>query len=128
MYWMIRCFLWNTEACKTSEGKVVIKDFFKSVMGKTIPSLQETALEKEYNLKGRIISAGGDLLRIVATPISLIGLELSAIYGIFNPFDGRKLYASFERATYGKHILAPCFQPDPEKHLFGGDMSQKDAW
>ena len=67
-------------------------------------------------------------MRIIATPVSILGLELAAIYGIFQPYDGRKLYASFERATYGNFILAPCFQPDPKYHALGGDINEKDAF
>jgi hypothetical protein len=67
--------------------------------------------EREYNFKARLTDAGQDLLRIVATPVAIIGLELVAIYGLFRPYDGRKLYASIERATYGNGMLAPCFQP-----------------
>lgn len=52
-----------------------------------------------------------DGIRIIAQPFSIIGLEFAAIYGVYNPYDGRKLYASIENAQYGKGILAPCFQP-----------------
>lgn len=72
--------------------------------------------------------AGQDILRIIATPFSILGLELAAIYGMFRPYDGRKLYGSIERATYGKAILAPCFQPNPTSHAFGGSTDQKDAF
>ena len=61
--------------------------------------------ETKYDFKARLADAGKDLLRIVATPISILGLELAAIYGTFRPYDGRKLYASIERATYGNLIL-----------------------
>ena len=84
--------------------------------------------ETKYNFKARLADAGKDLLRIIATPVSILGLELAAIYGIFQPYDGRKLYASFERATYGNFILAPCFQPDPKYHALGGDINEKDAF
>jgi hypothetical protein len=83
----------------------------------------------EYNIIARLAEAGKDLLRIVATPLSIIGLELAAIYGaISSPYDGRKIYASFERAVYGNSILAPCFQPDPKSHAFGGNINQKNAF
>lgn len=84
--------------------------------------------ETKYNFKARLANAGKDLLRIVATPFSIVGLELAALYGIFRPYDGRKLYASIERATYGNFILAPCFQPDPKYHALGGDINQKNAF
>lgn len=70
--------------------------------------------EAPYSLKERTKEAGKDLLRIFTTPFAFIGLELAAIYGIFSPYNGRKLYATIERAQYGNSVLAPCFQPDPE--------------
>lgn len=69
-----------------------------------------------------------DGCRIIAQPLAIIGLELSAIYGIINPYDGRKLYASIEKAEYGRPILAPCFQPNPEEHFFGGDINTRDQY
>lgn len=78
--------------------------------------------------KARLAEAGKDLLRIVATPIAVVGMELAAIYGMIRPYDGRKLYASIERAQYGNFILAPCFQPDPTQHALGGDINKKNAF
>lgn len=72
--------------------------------------------ETEYNFQARFVDAGSDLLQIVVTPLALLGLELSAIYGLLSPYDGRKLYASFERAIYGNSVLAPCIQPWAEKN------------
>ena len=37
-----------------------------------------------------------DVLKIVLWPLFLLSLELSAIYGLISPYDGRKLYASLE--------------------------------
>jgi len=73
-------------------------------------------------------AAGIDCLRAIFQPVGFVGLELSALYGVLKPYDGRKLYASFERALYGRHILAPCFQPEPTSHLFGGDPNKRNAW
>jgi len=84
--------------------------------------------EKPYNFQARLASAGIDLLRVIATPLSLVGLELAALYGLFRPYDGRKLYATIERATYGRCVLAPCFQPSPQFHAFGGDINSRDAF
>lgn len=84
--------------------------------------------EKSYGFKARVQDAGKDLLRIVAQPLAIVGLELAAIYGLIRPYDGRKLYASIERAQYGNFILAPCFQPDAEQHLLGGDPNKKNAF
>ncbi len=81
-----------------------------------------------YDFKGRLKDTGIDLARIVLTPITIIALELSSIYGWFSPYNGRKLYATIERAAYGNFILAPCFQPDPKKHALGGDINKKDVY
>lgn len=61
-------------------------------------------------------------------PIAIIRLELAVIYGVFRPYDSRKLYATLERAQYGRHILAPCFQPGATNHLFGGDAYKKNQY
>lgn len=80
----------------------------------------------KYNFKARLAEAGKDLLRIAISPIALVGLELSSLYGIIRPYDARKLYASFERLTYNHFIMAPCFQPDPTRHALGGDPNRPD--
>lgn len=84
--------------------------------------------EKSYSFKERLKDAGQDLLRIITAPIAFVGLELAAIYGMISPYNGRKLYASIERAQYGNFILAPCFQPDPRYHALGGDPQQRNAF
>nr|WP_166155485.1 hypothetical protein [Neochlamydia sp. AcF84]NGY94942.1 hypothetical protein [Neochlamydia sp. AcF84] len=84
--------------------------------------------ENSYSFPGRLKDAGQDLLRVVMTPVALVGLELAAIYGIFTPYNGRKLYASIERARYGKFTLAPCFQPGPTCHASGGNLQKRDAF
>ncbi len=89
---------------------------------------EEREEEKSYSLKGRLQEAGQDFLRVLTTPLALMGLELAAFYGLFTPYNGRKLYASIERAQYGHFILAPCFQPRPQFHAFGGDMNEQNAF
>lgn len=70
-----------------------------------------------------------DLLRVAITPIAFVGLELAAIYGLFSPYDGRKLYASIEKAMYDDSFnLAPCFQPNPTCHLFCGNPQKRNAF
>lgn len=83
---------------------------------------------KPYSLEDRLEEAGKDALRILISPLAIIGLELSALYGMIMPYDGRKLYASIERAMYESFILAPCFQPDPKHHLLGGDVMERGAF
>lgn len=85
--------------------------------------------EITYSFKARLEDAGLDLLKIVMTPIVLIGLEVSAVYGIFNPHDGRKVFASLERFQFNhEFLLSPCFQPDPTHHFFGGNLNQQNTF
>lgn len=101
--------------------------------------------QEKYNFKARLGEWGKDILLVVFTPLILVGMVFSALYGaILFPYDGRKLYGSFERLAYtggyqffgddfgekNPHycILAPCFQPDPKAHLGGGKLDQSDVW
>lgn len=81
-----------------------------------------------YSLEEKGWSLGKDLLRVTFTPLIYIGLELSALYGLILPSNGRKLYATFERCAYGKELLAPCFQPYATRHLGGGIPGKRNAW
>ncbi len=74
------------------------------------------------------VEIGKDLLRICVSPLILPLLEISALYGIFQPNDGKKLYANIEAAYYGDAILSGCFQPNPIYHTFGGDLNDPNAW
>ena len=47
----------------------------------------------------KIINVGIRLLKIAAAPISFVALELAAIYGLFRPYDGRKMYEIITRVT-----------------------------
>jgi len=88
---------------------------------------QDRATEN-YSLSDKSWAVCKDLLRIAFTPIIYLGLELSALYGLALPENGRKLYATFERCAYGKELLAPCFQPFATRHLGGGTPGQTNAW
>jgi hypothetical protein len=96
------------------------------------PKKEQANLDEKSNFlpknKLNISVVDKAIFKITRQPFALITLELSAIYGIFKPLDGRKLYASIERAQYERHVLAPCFQPDPTQHLFGGDPKKKGAF
>ncbi len=65
-----------------------------------------------------------DCYRIALQPIAIVGLEAAACYGCCCPNDGMKLYASIERAEYGRSVLAPFFQPESHPHLFNGNPNQ----
>ncbi len=101
--------------------------------------------QEKYNFKARIGEWGKDILLVVSTPLLLVGMIFSALYGAtISPYNGRKLYATCERLAYsggyqffgadygGKnlhnYLLAPCFQPDPKAHLGGGELDKSNVW
>lgn len=85
------------------------------------------AAPEEKTVKDRLVDVAADLGRIVVTPLSVAGMELASLFGLVRPYDGAKLYASFERVLYGRGMLAPCFQPDPPGHLIS-DSKDPSAW
>lgn len=86
------------------------------------------SLDKEYCFSKRAWTFGKDLLRVAFAPLTYIGLELSALYGLILPKNGQKLYATLERCAFGDGLLAPCFQPNPTQHLGGGIPGKKNEW
>jgi hypothetical protein len=101
--------------------------------------------QEKYHFKARLVEWGKDLLLVVSTPLILVGMLFSALYGAtLSPYDGRKLYGTLERLAYSggyqffglydwkknlhNYLLAPCFQPYPQAHLGGGKIGQKDVW
>lgn len=97
--------------------------------GHTVASAINVGIRLKRIISGTSKEPGMDLARIVATPIGIVGLELAAFYGVIgNPYDARKIYGSGERFLYGRDVFAPCFQPDPKAHFFGGDPSKKNAF
>ncbi|MFZ0565784.1 MAG: hypothetical protein WAM28_06335 [Chlamydiales bacterium] len=83
---------------------------------------------KNYGWKERLKEKGAEVAKLGLALITPIALEMASLYGCYSPYDGRKLYASIERASYGGPLLAPCFQPSATRHLFGGDINEKDVW
>jgi hypothetical protein len=58
--------------------------------------------DPSYNLKGRCVALGQDVLRAILGPLTIVAITVSALYGaIFSPKDGRKLCATLERAQAG---------------------------
>ena len=47
--------------------------------------------ENTYSLKDRGMEAGEDFIRVLMAPLSLCALEVSAIYGLFHPFEREKI-------------------------------------
>jgi hypothetical protein len=69
---------------------------------------------------------GDDVGRIVLTviPILPVLFLVTAILGLAFPYEGRKLYATIERAAFcGHFVLGACFQPYPKGHVFGSDIN-----
>lgn len=46
---------------------------------------------------------------IITTPLAAVALELSALYGLVSPYDGRKLYTSSDRLQFGISNLSTYF-------------------
>lgn len=118
-----------------SLGTPLLQPLISSVAGVGLSALKILSLSHFWapnditsSLSERLVDMSLDLLKILLWPIVLLGLEISALYGIFNPYDGRKLYASIERAYYGGPVIAPCFQPDPTRHAFHGDPRKRNAF
>ena len=104
----------------------------------------------DYQFKARLAEMGEDLLRIVTTPLIFVGFFFASLYGAtIRPYDGRKLYATLERAAYAggqqrfpgrqgsfygsppppiSYLISPCFQPEPKTHLLGGDINLPNQW
>lgn len=93
-------------------------------IGRLVTCQHFTGSSQDEDLK----EAGKDLLRAAISPVSVVGLELAALYGICRPHDGRKLYARIEKAVYNGPVMAPCFQPDPQYHLLGGDTNKRNSF
>ncbi len=83
------------------------------------------------DLKDRFFEMGRDIVTVAATPLLFVGLMLASLYGAaIRPYDGRKLYATLERAFYYPQtdVIAPCFQPDMQRHFFNGDLETVNVW
>jgi len=103
--------------------------------------IENTLDPKPHPLRSRIQKQASDLLKILVTPILVSALLLSALYGIINPKDGRKLYRSIERLFSSKckmkaidplsrkpALTAPCFQPKATHHALSGDPRSGNNW
>lgn len=101
--------------------------------------------ENPYSFKERGTEMIADIIRVVATPLFLVGLTFFAFYGMIYPKNGAEGYASCERLAYSggyripieaywygatteeklqARLLAPCLQPDPKAHF----LSNGNPW
>lgn len=83
---------------------------------------------KKSSFFWQVKEISSQILRAISIPLIYIALEISAIYGLFFPQDGRRIYAAFERLAGDERFLAPCFQVNTIKHLFGGDLYDRHAF
>jgi hypothetical protein len=68
-----------------------------------------------YSFKARLSDTGKDLFKIIAQPLAFLALEAIAIYGLFSPWDGMKLYHHLEAVQYDRPFLSQLlnFAPIP---------------
>jgi hypothetical protein len=64
---------------------------------------------KARSLKGRVTAFAADLARVAAAPLALAGMVVMPLYGIINPLDSRKLFATIQRAE--DFVTFESFQP-----------------
>jgi hypothetical protein len=64
----------------------------------------EEAEKNGYSLPSRLVRCFTDLVLITTSPILLIAMEVSALYGIIRPNDGRKMYEVFARIGLSAQI------------------------
>ncbi len=76
-----------------------------------IPLLRNIYSVKNWSLSDVFAETGKDLLRIIASIPVFFGLQISVFLGMVSPNNGKKVYATIERAYYGDFLLAPNFQP-----------------
>lgn len=72
--------------------------------------LTPLSLHEKYDFKTRVVETIQDLSFILKLIPTVIGRELSAIWGLAFPLDGAKVYAAFQKLQDG-FVLAPCFEP-----------------
>jgi hypothetical protein len=61
----------------------------------------------EVALQGhKYVLIGRDLAKILLTPLALLAMQISLLYGIVKPRDGKKMYASLERVFFGGYVYA----------------------
>jgi hypothetical protein len=92
----------------------------------TLSDFQE--IESKYDVKERFIEVAKDIGRIVASVFVIIPLLASAAYGLWKPYEARKLISSIALAVLGTNEVAACFAPDPSFHLLGGSMDKQHAF
>lgn len=100
----------------------------RKVFARAVDFLQALTFRAKNSICANIKHANQSLLLIIAMPLIYLAIELSALYGLFCPLAGRKLYASFERLAGSETFVAPCFQPNPTDHYFGGAIDDPLAF
>jgi len=76
----------------------------------------------DLTLKDRFVHAGSDLVKLVATPISLLAMEFFACHSWCKPSNnGRKLYMVFEEIQYNGNNFGAFSDSDNQKDMPAND-------
>jgi hypothetical protein len=100
----------------------------QDVKHQEITLLDFKKISTKYDLKSRIIELAKDVGRIVASPLVVIALTFSALYGLLKPYEARKLISSIALAVCGTTKVAACFAPEASFHILGGDINTQNAF
>jgi len=64
------------------------------------------------NCNDRVKAVGMEVVKLALTPITFLGMQLSALYGcLISPNDGRKLWVSFGKIQYMGNKVSCCMDP-----------------
>lgn len=73
--------------------------------------LKVVSLYAVWGKKQGVMGWGVDLLRLLATPLSLIAAQGLALYGMINPQEGMKAWTTFGRVAFGSKEGGVFFNP-----------------
>jgi hypothetical protein len=85
-------------------------------------------IQEEYDLETRFFQCVKDIVRIAVSLFVIFPLTLSALYGLWKPYEARKLISSIALAVCGTDQVAACFAPSPTFHAMGGDINKPGAF
>lgn len=121
---------------KTNQGEEVTlkaletnqEEITNSSDGKKITLSDLKKIKERYDLETRFLECVKDIGRIVASFFVVIPLALSALYGLWKPYEARKLISSIALAVCGTDQVAACFAPSPSFHALGGNTNKQGAF
>jgi|GEM_PF-2687415 len=74
---------------------------------------EHTHTKEESRFGNRAIHFLADIGRIATAPVAVVALQIACLYGIVFPNNGRKIYATIDRAQFGSPLFEGHFQPIP---------------